>query len=251
MDFFDQFKGAPRRSSSPRGASRSAPPTPEPSGTAIAPDVWRIESPIGGTIGTFEVPAPAPAAEPVVDPVAFAAGMERCRLRYRHDAASKCGPPGSVPYQQAADAFDRRHPAEPIPDAPAIDAAPVASSFAPAQLPRQTANAARVRADRSCGCEPYSDVKTPAKWHRDGMRVADSEWGKPTLLRVVVEKTDRSGRVVGRGSRNVRVYCRCQVEPSGDRRDGGQLVAVPDRQPVAPGGDGIALALPALASFLP
>ncbi len=83
-------------------------------------------------------------------------------------------------------------------------------------------NAARVMAERGCGCEPYIDVFTYKRWRAQGFQVQRGERAikLPLVLHIPDEEGDElgNGRARRRGRKRLgssSVFCRCQVQPTG------------------------------------
>ena len=83
------------------------------------------------------------------------------------------------------------------------------------------ANAAAVAEALGCGCRPYQDVFTYRRWRALGQQVQRGE--KAIRLPLIYARTEtdpetgeqHTRRRMGRSA----VFCRCQVQPSGEGRE--------------------------------
>ena len=75
-------------------------------------------------------------------------------------------------------------------------------------------NAARVMAERGCGCEPYVDVFTYRRWLAQGFQV---QKGERSIRIPTIRYVERKNRQTGQPERvrlmqTSSVFCRCQVQ---------------------------------------
>lgn len=77
------------------------------------------------------------------------------------------------------------------------------------------ANAARVASALTCGCVPYVDVFTYARWTAQGRQVRKGETAVKLATYAPVTKTDEATgerRIVGRRPWRSAVFCRHQTD---------------------------------------
>lgn len=98
-----------------------------------------------------------------------------------------------------------------------IERATFTADAARAFTAKSLANAAYIRGQLACDCEPYADVFTYRRWQAQGQQVRRGEKGIKIPVVKTVEGADdddaprkRDRRILGSAS----VFCRCQVDPT-------------------------------------
>ncbi len=82
-------------------------------------------------------------------------------------------------------------------------------------------NAALLLSVLDCSCQPYSDVFTYRRWKAQGFQVQRGEKSiRLPLIYARTEKDPETGeeRTTRRRGRSA-VFCRCQVQPTGEGRE--------------------------------
>lgn len=75
-------------------------------------------------------------------------------------------------------------------------------------------NAGIVKACLPCGCKPYEDVFTYARWQALGYQVKKGEHGiKIGTYAPITQKDEDGEKIVGKRPWTSTVFCRCQVKP--------------------------------------
>ena len=94
-------------------------------------------------------------------------------------------------------------------------------------------NASTVKMRLSCGCEPYKDVFTYARWQALGYQVQRGQ--RSIKIPVVIEKENDDGETLKRLF-NSHVFCRCQVKPISDKTESKpvETTAIKPIEPIKP-----------------
>lgn len=73
---------------------------------------------------------------------------------------------------------------------------------------------------RGCTCQPYEDWFTYDRWGALGFQVRKGEHGERLACFAPITSKDENGeiQVVGKRPWSSAVFCRCQVDPKGERK---------------------------------